>query len=301
MRLPCFVKMQGVDFAIEHAFDRVRVVHDAVIGTLRKRENLWLAGFVLNQRMRVDFALNGFHQKFGLRNRPDDTVVVARRREKYRNCTGHDDGVQIRFVAVAIHHHDITRRHAGVPDDFIRGGRAVGHEKAMIGLENTRGVLLRIKQRARVRERLAKLLHRVTDIRAQHIFTVKLMKQLPHGAFQIRHAARMAGRVPRIRGVLRVIDQGLEKRGKQPIDIQLRLAQHAPRHEFVRVLKHIHETVHLTQHVGRQIARSMRASIQENRDVEVARTNRMHHRTQILDGLRFRLIQLDFAVLRLIH
>ena len=95
MRLPRLIKMQGFDFAIKHGFDGVGVVHHAIVGALREREDFWFACFVLNQGMRIDFCLYGFHQKLGLWNRSDDAVVVARRREEHRNRTCHDNRMQV--------------------------------------------------------------------------------------------------------------------------------------------------------------------------------------------------------------
>ncbi len=115
-------------------------------------------------------------------------------------------------MTVAIHHNHITGRNRMMPHHFIAGAGAIGYEKTMIGVENSRRVALGCADCAVVIQQLAQFLDRVANIGTQHVFTVKLVIHLPDGGFQKRHAAGMAGAVPRIGSVLGVIQQRLEKR-----------------------------------------------------------------------------------------
>ena len=66
-------------------------------------------------------------------------------------------------------------------------------------------------------EQLAELVDGIAHVGAQHVLAKKLMEHLPDGAFQKRHAATVAGTVPRIAAVLRVIGQRLKKRRRQAV------------------------------------------------------------------------------------
>jgi hypothetical protein len=76
------------------------------------------------------------------RNRPDDAEVIARRGEEHRIAPGHRDRVQDRHVAVAVDDDDVARRDRRVPHHLVRRRRAVGHEEAVIGVEDPRRVAL---------------------------------------------------------------------------------------------------------------------------------------------------------------
>ena len=103
---------------------------------------------LLDQGIGLDLGPDGVWFKFALGNRPDDAKVIARRFQKDRNRTGHDDGVQDRLVAVAVNHHHIIGRHRVVPDHLVAGTGAVGDEKAVIGVEDTRRIALAFADRA---------------------------------------------------------------------------------------------------------------------------------------------------------
>src|SRR3546814_19081421 len=83
-----------------------------------------------------------------------------------------------------------------MPNDLVRGRRAVGHEEAMIRMEDACSVQFRFGNGAGMVQQLAKLVDRVADVGTQHVFTEKLMEHLPHRAFQEGHAARMPWEVP---------------------------------------------------------------------------------------------------------
>ena len=85
---------------------------------------------------------------------------------------------------------------AAVPDDFVGRGSAIGDEIAVIGIKNARRIALRCAYRAVMVEQLPQLFHRIADIGAQHVFTIKLVVHLAYGRLQKRHATRMPRAVP---------------------------------------------------------------------------------------------------------
>ena len=153
VRQPGFVEMQRIDVAVERMLDRLGVVEHAVVGALRQRQDarLDLARVdVLQQRVRCDLAADRLGRELGLRDRPDDAVLIARRRQEHRHSAGHDDRVQDRLVAVAVDHHHVARRHRVVPHHLVGGAGAVGDEEAVVGVEDARGVALGVRHRAGV-------------------------------------------------------------------------------------------------------------------------------------------------------
>ena len=69
-----------------------------------------------------------------------------------------------------------------VPDDFVGGAGAVGDKKAVVGIENSRGVALALTNGPVVVEQLAQLFHCVAHVGTQHVFTKKLVKHLTNRA-----------------------------------------------------------------------------------------------------------------------
>ena len=212
MGQPGLVEMQRVDFSIQHLLQRLHVVEHAVICALGDGQHSRFARLVLDERIRIDLALNAFRLEFAQGNRADDAEIVPRRRQKHRHSTGHHDGVQDGLVAIAVYHHDVIRCHGGMPDDFVGSGGAVGNEIQMIGIENTRRVALGSGYRPGMVEQLAQFVHRIAHVGAQHVLAEKLVEHASHRRFQESHATRMAGTVPGIRTILRVTHQRAEER-----------------------------------------------------------------------------------------
>ena len=139
---PGFVEQQRVDGIAHQFLNAVDVVQHAVVGALRQCKYARLAVEMGRERVRGDAALNIFRMKFRFRNRPDDAVVVARRRQENRNRAGHGNRVQDRLVAVAIDDHDIIGRDGRVPHDLVRRRGAVGDKKQMVSAKDARRVAL---------------------------------------------------------------------------------------------------------------------------------------------------------------
>ena len=208
--------MQRIDVAAQFFLDHLDVVDHAVVGALGQRQDTRrLVQRFACERIGFDLALDVLGLELFQRDRTDDAQMVAGRPQEHGNRASHRDGVQNRLVAVAIDQHDVVGGHVGMPHDFVRGGRAVGYEEAVIGVENARGIQLRLGHRAGMVQQLAQFVDRVADVGAQHVLAEELVEHLAHRALQERHAARVPRAVPRIRAVLRVVDQRLEERRRQ--------------------------------------------------------------------------------------
>ena len=163
--------------------------------------------FASREQVGLDLLLDVLRPELLLRNRTDDAEVVARGREEHGDRARHRDGVQDRHVAVAVDDHDVVRRHGRVPDHLVRRRRAIGHEEAVIGIEDARGVALGGEYRARMVEQLAELVDRVADVGAQHVLAEELVEHLADRTPEERDAARVSRAMPRVRAVLRVVDE----------------------------------------------------------------------------------------------
>ena len=56
--------------------------------------------------------------------------------------------VVMRFMAVPIHQHDITRLHDGLDNDLVAGGCAIGREECLLRAEGAGCQLLRLFYRS---------------------------------------------------------------------------------------------------------------------------------------------------------
>ena len=91
-------------------------------------------------------------------------------------------------MTVAIDDHDVAGRDVGVPNHFVRRRRAIGHEEAVIGVEDARRVALGFGHRPAVVQQLAQFLDRVAHVGTQHVFTKELVEHLANWALQERNA-----------------------------------------------------------------------------------------------------------------
>ena len=107
---------------------------------MRDGQHTRLGFFVGNKRIDVDFLLDVFPGKFALRYRAYDTEMVARGHQKYWHGTGHDDGVQYGFMAIAIDDDDVTWGYRAVPNHFVGGGGAVGDKIQVVAIVNAGGI-----------------------------------------------------------------------------------------------------------------------------------------------------------------
>ena len=148
------------------------------------------------KRIGADLFLDRVDFEFALGDRTDDAVVIARGLQKHRHRACHDDAVQDGLVTVAVHNHDVARRHGVVPDHLVAGAGAVGHEETMVSIENAGRIAFGRADGAIVIQQLAKLLHRVAHVGTQHVLAVELMVHLADRAFEKCHAARMARAMP---------------------------------------------------------------------------------------------------------
>ena len=166
----------------------------------------------------------------------------------------------------------------------------------MIGAKDARGVALRGRHGSRVVEQLAQLFDRIAHVRTQHVFTKKLMEHLPDWTLQERDATRVAGAMPRIRTVVGVVQQFLEKWRCQRAKILVRFTQNVASHEFWRVFEHVDETVQLPQYVVRQMLRGARFAEQKDWNVGIASTRRFNEFAQVMHRLTLHAVLIDLFV-----
>ena len=155
VRQPSLVEVQILDIFAERFLDRLDVVDDTIVRGLGERHHAWSHALVPDQRIRIDLALNRLGVEFFKRNRADDSKVIARGLKEDRQRAGHHERMQHRFMAVAIDQYDIVRAHRRMPHDLVRGGRAVGDEEQVIGVEDPRRVALGRRDRPGVVKQLA--------------------------------------------------------------------------------------------------------------------------------------------------
>jgi hypothetical protein len=92
----------------------------------------------------------------------------------------------------------------------------------------------------------------------------ELVEHLADRRLQEGDAARVAGAVPGIRAVGRIMGQRTEEGRRQRIEIGLGLALDVAGDELRRVLEHVDEAMQFAQHVVRDVARGARLAVQED-------------------------------------
>ena len=184
MRQPGFIKVQRIDFSIEHLFDLFNVIENAVVGRLGDRQQAWLGALVGDEGVGGDLLLDAFPGKLALRNRADDAEVVARGHQEDRDRATHDNRVKHRLMAVTVNDDNVTRRDRRVPDNLVGCRRTVRHKVQVVTIEDTCRITLRSRDRTRVVEELAEFFDRITDVGTQHVFTKELVEHLADRAFQ---------------------------------------------------------------------------------------------------------------------
>ncbi|MNZ73507.1 hypothetical protein D3C78_919180 [compost metagenome] len=155
--------------------------------------------------------------------------------------------MQHRLVAIAVHQHQVIAGDHRVPDNLVGRGRAIDHEKGVIGAEIACCTGLGFSQGAGMIEQGAELRHRHRKIRAQGVFPEKLVKRLPDRTLVIRHPSAVTGGVPRVIGIRGVLHQRLEKRRQQAIEVFARGAGHLPGEKGHGVLKQIKNAAQLIE------------------------------------------------------
>ena len=216
VRQPRLIKMQGIDLPVEHVLDGLDVVHHAIVGRLRDRQDArLLAPCLVRERIRGDLLLDVLHRELAQRDRADDAVMVARRGQEHGHRAGHDDGVEDGLVAVAVDDDDIAGRDRCVPHHLVRCRSPVGDKVQVVAVEDARGVALGRRHWTSVIKQLTQFIDRVAHVGAQHVLAEELMEHLPHWALQEGDPPRMARAVPRIGTVRRIVHQRAEERRRQ--------------------------------------------------------------------------------------
>ncbi|MNL10027.1 hypothetical protein D3C87_1308150 [compost metagenome] len=144
--VPGLIEMQHLDAVAQLLLDQLGVVTEAVIGRIGHYRELDLGCSALGQRAGIDLGLDRLRAEFAQGNRADDAQLITLRAQVQRNGAGHDDRVQHRLVAIAVHQHQVIARHHGVPDDLVGGRGAVDDEEGMVGAEVARRPSLGFRQ-----------------------------------------------------------------------------------------------------------------------------------------------------------
>ena len=140
MRQPCLIEMQRIHLAVEHLFNHLDVINNAVVCTLRQRHHAGDGVFILNEGVGVDFLFDVGPLELLFGDRTNNAEVVTRWHQENRNRPHHGDGMNHRFMAIAINDHNVPRSNRRVPNNLIGRGRAIGDEKQVIGIENSRSI-----------------------------------------------------------------------------------------------------------------------------------------------------------------
>ena len=101
----------------------------------------------------------------------------------------------------------------------------------------------------------------------------ELVEHAADGALQEGDAAGVARAMPRVRAVLRVVDQGAEERRRDAVEVAAGFADDVTGHELRRVLEHVDEAVQLAQDVVGQVLRGARLAVEIDRHFRVLEAN----------------------------
>ncbi len=101
----------------------------------------------------------------------------------------------------------------------------------------------------------------------------------------------MAGAVPGVGAVLRVVNQLFEERRRKAVEVALGFTNDVARHELRRVFKHVDEAMKLTQHIVGQVLGGPGLAVDVDGDVGVLEADLFdelaqvgHHRIQLRAG-----------------
>ncbi len=179
--VPSLVEVQHLDAVAEGLLDQLGVVAQAVVGGVGHHRQLHLRLAAARQRAGGDLRGDRLLAEFAQRDRPDDPQFVAFRSQVERYRPGHDDRVEDRLVAVAVHQHQVFATDHGVPDDLVRGGSAIDHEEGMVGAEIARGTVLGLGQGAGMVEQRAQLGDRDRQVGTQRVLPKNWWNACPTG------------------------------------------------------------------------------------------------------------------------
>src|SRR5690625_746651 len=285
MRDPGLVKMQGLYLFAKQLLDPLDIVNDPIIGALGQGQNTGCFIFGLaGKRIGLNFTSDALSGELPGRNGPNDTQMITARTQKDWNGTDHGNGMQNGFVAISIYHNNVALSDVGMPDNLVGGRGSIGHEKTMIGVENTRGIALGFGHRTSMIQQLPQLVDRITDISTQHIFTKKLVKHLPDRAFQKCHPARVPRTVPGIGTIISVLHQLTEKWRRHAGQIGACLTNDMAGHKLRSILKHMDKAVQLPQNIIGNMLRSTGLTIQINGNIFISEPQLGDKAAQLLYG-----------------
>ena len=77
MRQPCLIEMQGIYLTVEHVFNHLDVIDDAVVGTLREGHHAGDGVFIFNKGVGVDFLFDVRPFEFFLGDWSNNAQVIT--------------------------------------------------------------------------------------------------------------------------------------------------------------------------------------------------------------------------------
>ncbi len=125
------------------------------------------------------------------------------------------------FVAVGVRQHDVVLRDDAVADNLVRRAGSAEHVERPVGPEYTGSIALRLARRADMIKPRAERRGRDTEVRAKEIFAEEPVKLLPDRMLEEGDTAHVAGRVPRVGGLIVVFEKLAKVRRQQLIVITL--------------------------------------------------------------------------------
>ena len=99
-------------------------------------------------------------------------------------------------MAVSVHYHHIAWGYRVMPHNFVGCTGAIGDEKTMVSIENSRRVSLTFPNSAVMVKQLPEFLNRIANVGSEHVFAKKLMKHLTHRALKKSNTTRMPRTMP---------------------------------------------------------------------------------------------------------
>ena len=87
-------------------------------------------------------------------------------------------------MAVSVHYHHIAWGYRVMPHNFVGCTGAIGDEKTMVSIENSRRVSLTFTNSAVVIKKLPQFFNSIANVSPEHVFAKELMKHLTHRTFK---------------------------------------------------------------------------------------------------------------------
>ena len=282
VRVPGLVEMDAIDARVEQFLHAFRVVAKAVVGGVRDHRVHGARAHVPgHQRIGLDRRLERLLLQPLRRNRADDAVAIAQRNQVVRNAARHHQAVLDRLVAVAIAERDLPATHGRHEDHAIRHRRAVGDAVGAMRAEHARRVPLVFAHRPRMIEQRTECADADRQVRTQQVLAVEVEEDAAHRRLEEGGTAGVARRMPRVLVLLREPEQRRGQRRHDRGEVAADGGHDAPADECRRILESPDELVDHLHHFDRNARRFTSFGHEEDRDLVVARAQRLDERVRV--------------------